>query len=120
MRIKKWRDFQHYKHRNPPWIRLHRSVLDDLDWHKLDGDAAKTLVMLWLIASENEGNLPSIDKLAFRLRLTETHLSSIISGLSHWLERDASNALAPRLLRAVPETESETETERRNRVREST
>jgi hypothetical protein len=95
-------------------------VLDDLDWHKLDGDAAKTLVMLWLIASENEGNLPSIDKLAFRLRLTETHLSSIISGLSHWLERDASNALAPRLLRAVPETESETETERRNRVREST
>ena len=29
---KNWSDFQHYKERNPPWIRLHRSLLDNFEW----------------------------------------------------------------------------------------
>jgi hypothetical protein len=27
--IKNWSEFQHYKDRNPPWIKLHRALLDD-------------------------------------------------------------------------------------------
>ena len=111
MRIKNWREFQHYKHRSPPWIRFHRSLLDDLDWHKLEGDAAKALVMLWLIASEDEGSLPEAVELAFRLRISEKQLNSIVSKLSHWLEQDASSALAPCLHHAVSE-ESRVETEK--------
>jgi len=45
MKIKNWHKFQHYKHRNPPWIKLHRGLLDDPEWFALSGDASKVLAM---------------------------------------------------------------------------
>ena len=111
LRIKNWEKFQHYKHRDPPWIRLYRGLLNDREWHNLDGDAAKALVMCWLIASEREGALPEPKDLAFRLRITEKQLASIVLKLSHWVEQVASTALAERGQHALPETETETETE---------
>ena len=29
LHIKNWGEFQHYKKRNPPWIKLHKKLLDD-------------------------------------------------------------------------------------------
>lgn len=86
MRIKDWQRFQRYKRENVPWIKLHKRLLDDPEWHELSGDEAKVLVMLWLIASDtNDGTLPSVDKLAFRLRIKKTSLETIVSRLSHFL-----------------------------------
>jgi hypothetical protein len=87
-KIKNWKRFQHFKDRRPIWIKLYRDILDDMEWHELDPPAAKMLVMLWLIASEDEGRLPSIKELAFRVRSTEKQIESTISKLSHWLEQD--------------------------------
>jgi hypothetical protein len=106
-RIKHWRKFQHYKHRDPPWIRLYRNLLNDREWFSLDGDAAKVLIMCWLIASENDGTLPKPADLAFRFRMTEKQINAALSKLSHWLEHDASTALADCLHDAPPETETE-------------
>lgn len=88
LRIKGWEKFQHFKDRKPPWVKLYRDVLDDLQWHELDPAAAKVLVMLWLIASEHSGNLPDFKTLAFRLRMTEKQTKSTISKLTHWLDQD--------------------------------
>ncbi len=110
-RIKGWNKFQHFKDRRPPWVKLYRDLLDDMDWHELDGDSAKTLISLWLIASENEGQLPSMRKLAFRLRMTEKALSAVISQLDHWLEVDDNEPISARYRDDAPETETETETE---------
>lgn len=114
MKIKGWEKFQHYKagERKPSWIKLHRSILDDMEWHDLDPSAAKTLVMLWLIASEADGMLPDIKKLAFRLRMTEQRVSDAVAKLSHWLEQDASNSLADGYQTASLEEERETEEEK--------
>ena len=111
IRIKDWRQFQHYTDRNPPWIKLHHVLLDDREWFELDGDASKVLIMCWLIASENDGNLPNLTDLAFRFRMTEKRVSENLSKLSHWLEQDASAPLAERPHNAAPETEAETETD---------
>src|ERR1043165_2263672 len=86
--VKDWKKFQHFKDRRPPWIKLYRDILDDIEWHQLDAVAAKALVMIWLIASEHEGKLPPAKELAFRLRMTEKQTKSIVSSLSHWLEQD--------------------------------
>lgn len=109
-RIKGWNKFQHFKDRRPPWVKLYRDLLDDMDWHELDGDSAKTLISLWLIASENEGQLPPMRKLAFRLRMTEKALSAVISQLDHWLEVDDNEPISARYQDDAPETETETET----------
>lgn len=88
VKIKDWARFQHFKDRKPPWIKLYRDILDDIEWHELNGDDAKTLVMLWVIASESDGVLPSFKELAFRLRSTEKSIKSIVSRLGHWLVQD--------------------------------
>lgn len=109
LRIKDWNEFQHYKTRNPPWIKLHKKLLDDPEFHALSGDASKTLAMCWLIASENNGYLPAIEKLAFRLRIDSTMLAKHLIELKHWLVDDDSLMLAERLRDACLETETETE-----------
>ncbi len=114
LRIKGWAKFQHFKDRTPPWIKLYRDILDDPDWHELDGDAAKTLTMLWLIASEDEthqGLLPCTRKLAFRLRITESQLNQRLTKLSHWVERGDIGVISERYRDDAPETERETERE---------
>ena len=66
---KNWEKFQHFKDRRPPWIKLYRDLLDDVSWHELAPDLAKTLVMIWLIASEGEsGALPPVKQLAFSVK----------------------------------------------------
>ncbi len=112
MKIKNWAKFQHFKDRRPPWVKLYRDILDDIEWHELDPQAAKVLVMLWLIASEDDGNLPDIKKLAFRLRMTEKQTSDCIFKLSHWVERDDIKPISSRYQDDRLETETETETEK--------
>ena len=87
-RVKNWKKFQHFKDRRPPWIKLDRDLLDDPDWHDLSGDEAKALVMIWLVASENDGYLPDNRKLAFRLRIGEREVETVLKYLSDWLDRD--------------------------------
>ena len=111
--IKNWKKFQHFRDRRPPWIKLYRELLDDLDWHELEPKAAKVLVMLWLIASENDGNLPEIKNLAFRLRMSEKDAMSCVDKLSHWLDQDDISVISTRYQDDLPGTETETEIEKR-------
>jgi len=113
MKIKNWSKFQHFKDRKPPWVKLYRDLLDDIEWHELDPKAAKVLVMLWLIASEDEGSIPPNKQLAFRLRMSEKETEVCISKLSHWLEQDDDNVISTRYQDDAPETETETETEKK-------
>lgn len=58
MKVRNWEKYQHYKKRNPPWIKLHFSMLSSQDWVALD-DASRVLaVACMLIASRNEGCVP--------------------------------------------------------------
>lgn len=113
MRIRNWSKHQHFKDRRPPWIKLYRDVLDDHEWHNLDGDAAKLLVMLWLLASENVGNITDDKKkLAFRFRVTESFINKHLPALSHWLIQDDIKEISARYQDGSPEEEKETEKEK--------
>lgn len=113
--VKDWKQFQHFKDRRPPWIKLYRHLLDDPEWHELDATAAKALIGLWLIASDDpdmEGKLPCLRKVAFRLRASEKQTSEIISRLSHWLIQDDIDMISKGHQGDAPEKRrEETETE---------
>jgi hypothetical protein len=110
-RIKDWHRFQHFRDRKPPWIKLYRDLLDDPEWHELSPAAAKGLVMLWLIASEDSGKLPDTRRIAFRLRIPLAQAERLLMDLSHWLIRDDNVVISPRCHDDAPETEREGETE---------
>lgn len=81
---KNWDTFQHYKDRSPAWIKLHRGLLDNREYHSLSSVAAKYLPLIWLIASEKDGTVPEAGELGFRLRLdvmaTEKILTELVAG----------------------------------------
>ena len=95
---------------------MYRDILDDIEWHSLDPQSSKVLVMCWLIASENEGRLPDMKTLAFRLRMSEKNTSESIIKLSHWLEQDDIGVISERYQDDLPETERETEKEKRQKA----
>lgn len=112
--IKNWVEFQHYKDRSPPWLKLHRKLLDDRSFQTLPIASKALAPMLWLLAAENmEGRIDiSLDELVFRLRWSA---DDIQAGLPALIEKGFlivdSNPLAPCQQLAVPETEGERETE---------
>lgn len=112
--VKNWTNFQHYKDRAPPWIKLHRTILDDFDFARLPIASKALAPCIWLLASESkDGSIP-IDPewLAFRLHWqvpdVEAGLKALIAG--GFLIR-ASTVLAPCPQDACLETEGETEGE---------
>lgn len=55
-KIKNWQDFQHYKDRAPPWIKLHNTLLTSEVW-VMGNDATRALVVAsMLLASRNNAN----------------------------------------------------------------
>lgn len=119
MQVKDWQKFQHFHNRKPPWIKLYRDILDDPEWHGLDGLSAKVLVMVWLLASEDKtqtGMLPSVSNIAFRLRMTDEKINQAISKLSHWIYQDDIKMISSRYQDDTPEREREGEKERDNKL----
>jgi hypothetical protein len=109
-----WDRFQHYKERTPPWIKLHRSLLDSRQWGALSGDASKLLAECWLVASESPDGSWEGDPedLAFRLRRPCGVLLTLLQEIAaQGLIKLARSGASAMLATCTPETETETETE---------
>ena len=111
---KNWAVFQHYKDRCPPWIKLHRDLLNNRAYICLPIASKALAPMLWLLASESKDGVfdGSLDELVFRLHITPKEYED---GLKPLINKDffvvVSGVLAERKHNAIPETEGETETE---------
>jgi len=111
---KNWARFQHYNARRPPWIKLHRGLLDDYAFHTLPLASKALAPLLWLLASEQQDGIIEAEPaaLAFRLRISEKDL---VAGLKPLIDNgffeSASTMLASGKQNGVSETETETETE---------
>jgi len=57
--IKNWEKYQHYSHRNPPWVKLHNSLLDDYEYSCLQDASKLLLISLFMLASKTENQIPA-------------------------------------------------------------
>lgn len=109
---KNWAVFQHYKDRCPPWIKLHRDLLNDRVYMCLPLASKALAPLLWLLASESKDGIfdGSMDELAFRLHITPKEYDEGIKPLIHkGFFVVASGVLADSYQDAIPETETEVE-----------
>jgi len=117
LKPKNWEKFQHYRDRCPPWIKLHRDLLNDRAYMNLPIASKAIAPLLWLLASESkDGSFNAAsEELAFRLRIAS---KDIELGLKPLIDNgffvDASTMLAPCLQLAIPERETEKETEKKS------
>tara|TARA_R110000824_G_scaffold319307_2_gene506420 strand:- start:204 stop:794 length:591 start_codon:yes stop_codon:yes gene_type:complete len=54
-----WARYQHYKDRDPTWLKLHRALLSDYEWSQLPDVSKGQLVGLWLVAARCGNRIPS-------------------------------------------------------------
>lgn len=119
LKVKNWRSHQHYKDRNPPWIKIETNTFSNYDFSRLQ-DASKLLaVCIWTIAARtNDGTLPDdfeyIKKQCCLGQLVkEEHLKELIT--QGFIERD-STALAECKQSACLEGETEKREKRASRI----
>ncbi len=111
---KNWAVFQHYKDRCPPWIKLHRDLLNDRVFMCLPLASKALAPLLWLLASESKDGIfdGSLDELVFRLHITPKDYQD---GVKPLIDKGffvvASGVLADCYQVAIPEREGETEAE---------
>jgi hypothetical protein len=122
IRIVNWDRFQHYKDRNPPWIKLHRELLQSHTWVTGDDASRALAIACMLLAAATENKIPADPAYLRRVAYlnSEPDLSHLLS--TQFVEMidengGASTALARCLQVARPETEAETETEKKKHVR---
>jgi hypothetical protein len=58
-RIKAWAEYQHYKDRSPPWIKLHRDLLTSNTWVMLDNASRVLAVACMLVAADTDNKIPA-------------------------------------------------------------
>ena len=104
--VANWGDFQHYKDRCPPWIKLPTHIFQDYNFMRLQ-DASKLLaICIWALASRTKSGTVPAD---FEYIKAQSHLgcSTDISHLKELVDAgfiiDASNVLAECEQLATPE-----------------
>jgi hypothetical protein len=126
------------------WFRVYSGLVDDPKVQRLDPALFKALINLWCLASANDGVLPPIDEIAFKLRikrekaqrlLTELRAADLIDDDErgarphNWdvrqFKSDGSTSrvkrfrerrrnVSPTVSETGPESETDTEAERKN------
>lgn len=56
--VRNFDQFQHYKDRSPPWIKLYHDILDNYEFACLQDASKLHLIMIWLLATRNNNKLP--------------------------------------------------------------
>ena len=95
-RIRNWKKFQHYRNRNPPWVKLYgRELVHDREWMSMDFAKRGLLVLLWSLASEKDGGLiPNPKQLKARIESEtdrEEPMPSYDGLIGRWIEEVAED-----------------------------
>lgn len=93
LRICKWSEFQHYKDRNPPWIKLHYAMLSSRTWVNLNDTGRVLAIASMLIASKEDGEFDADHDYFKRVAYLNTKPDwqpLIKSGFCEVLQADAS------------------------------
>lgn len=59
IKIENWEEFQHYKHRNPAWIKLHGALLSNYEYRTLKDGEKLLLLSLWMLRSRISHDIPN-------------------------------------------------------------
>jgi len=107
--IVNWKRFQHYKERNPPWIKLHRELLVSRAWISADDATRSLMIALMLIAADTDNKIPADSEYVRRRAYlnSEPDFSRLVEAGFIEQAESASDVLATCKQDARPEAEAE-------------
>lgn len=110
LRVNNWEEFQHYRDRSPPWIKLHRDLLNNYKFSCLQDASKLHLMLIWLLASQMDNRIPA-DSEFIKSRIGVKGNIDFNELINSGFLIDDSNALASCKQSAILETEAEAERE---------
>jgi len=117
--VRNWEEFQHYKDRDPSWIKLYNRLLDDYAFGLLPDARKWHLIGIFLLASRHNNRVPCDPH--WVSRKIGAHLPvdlAMLERAGFLVMLDEENALAPLLL-APPEQVASPEKEKRREETET-
>ena len=122
--VRNWGKHQHYRDRNPPWIKLHRELLTSHTWVGADDASRALAIAIMLLAAANGNRIPADPAYIKRVAYLNSQPDFSFLIKSEFIDivdenGNASNTLADASTMqayARPETETETETETEKKI----
>jgi hypothetical protein len=107
--VPKWHEFQHYKDRVPPWIKVYLELLDKDEFATLNASDRGVLMTIWLLYARQKGPF-RVSKVRSNARTKSVERA--LERLNHagFIEVRASNPLAPEKRREERDGYGEVET----------
>ncbi len=102
--------FQHYKDRNPPWIKFYTNAFDDYEFGCLQDASKLLLIGVWVLASRTGNRVPNDPEWIAKALYLERQ-PDIQPLVDAGFISVASDVLSSRQQNAIPETETEGEGE---------
>lgn len=85
-RVRNFEKFQHYKDRNPSWIKVYSNLLNDMNFTSMTDSQQINLVKIWLLASQNKNHLVFNSRLIGRQLGANSRISLQYFVDNKWLE----------------------------------
>lgn len=69
LRVKNWEKWQSYRkdRGQPPWIKVHRRILRNLEWVSMSDAERGQLVAIWVLAADHDGVIPASPEIVQKL-----------------------------------------------------
>ena len=109
--VKEWKKMQHYKERDPKWIKLYRDLLDDYQYGQLPDVAKGHLIGIFLLAAKLNNEIPD-DSVWIAQRIgakEEVDLDLLVNAGFLARNNGSINPLASCYQPAIAEAEAEAE-----------
>ena len=124
LRVANWEKWQSYRkdRGQPPWIKVHRRILRNLEWVSLSDAERGQLVAMWVLAADHDGAIPAsaeiVQKLCFMSDKPNLNkfieLGLLTSDGSHSGCQPDANMASTRRQHDRPKAEAKAETEEKN------
>lgn len=111
-RVTNWDQYQHYKDRDPAWIKLYARLLDSYGFAALPDNTKWHLIGIFLLASKQGNRIPGDPRWVRKKIAARTRVDLEALRACGFIEEDASKPLSDGGQGAMPEKESREETEK--------
>jgi len=111
-KVTNWDQYQHYKDRDPAWIKLYARLLDSYAFAALADNSKWHLIGIFLLASKQGNRIPGDPRWVRKKIAARTRVDLDALRCAGFIEEDASTPLPQSGQGAIPERESREEAEK--------
>ena len=115
-RVTNWDQYQHYKDRDPSWIKLYARLLDHYAFAALADNSKWHLIGIFLLASKQGNRIPGDARWVRKKIAARTRVDLDALRTAGFIEEDASTPLPETERGAIPEKETEESREEKTQL----